>query len=58
VRLPRRGAPQADAQWREPAAGAAYPTRKTTDATLITWTEAKRRREGDGGGDDGGGRAA
>jgi len=57
VRLPRNGARQTDAQWREPADGASRSTRKSADATLITWTDAKRRRDGDDDG-DGGGRAA
>jgi len=55
ILFPRNAGRRSDTQWHETAES---PTRKTSEASLVTWLDAKRLREGEDDGDGGGGHAA
>ena len=54
IRFPRTGTQQNDAEWHESADSVLRATRKTSDASIVTWLDAKRLRDGDDDGDGGG----
>jgi hypothetical protein len=54
VHFPRTGARQSDAEWHDPADNPLRSTRKTSDATLVSWIDVTPLRDGDDEGDGGG----
>jgi hypothetical protein len=61
INFPRTGIRQNDTEWQDSAErspSVLRSTRKTSDASLVTWLDAKRLRDGDDDGGDGGGAAA
>lgn len=61
IRFPRTGMRQSDAQRLDPAElspNALRSTRRTSEASIVTWIDAKRLHDGDDDGDGGGGAAA
>jgi hypothetical protein len=57
IHFPRTGIRQSDAEWHEGAENVLRSTR-TSDASRVTWLDAKRLRDSDDDGDGGGGAAA
>jgi hypothetical protein len=61
IDFPRPGVRQNDSERQQPAERAPSvlrATHKTSDASIVTWLDAKRLRDGDDDGGDGGGAAA
>jgi hypothetical protein len=54
IHFPRTGIQQNDAEWRDSADSVLRATRKTSDASIVTWLDTKRLRDGDDDGDGGG----
>jgi hypothetical protein len=54
IKFPRNGARRSEVEWRDPAENAPRSTRKTSDASVITWLDAKSSRDIEGDGDGGG----
>jgi hypothetical protein len=54
IHFPRNGIRQNDTERHEPTESFLRATRKTSDASIVTWLDTKRLRDGDDDGDGGG----
>ena len=57
IHFPRTGMRQNETEWHEPSESVLRATRKTSDASIVTWLDATRLRDSDDD-NDGGGTAA